>query len=364
MPAVREPLFFIHIPKTAGTSFREAAIKQWGSKKVCSDYGESEHTSPAVSTLVHQQRDYFAFRQHLLEKRVRMLSAHAPVKFYRRIFDASQLVTFVRDPVARTISHYYTACSKQGFKGSFETFCQIPEHQNVQSRYLEQMPLEALGFVGLTERYSESVQTFNKSFAEKLRVLSLNQYAGPQADSAANLSDVELECAREINREDTALYHAARDIFNTRHRLQRKNLPFTHGKIQLLKPRRIEGWAFDSGSGQPVDIEILLNGHPVASKQACEYVAPMKERNIGRAGYVGFVHTLHESLTADDVVEARVATTGQMLRGPNRIAAAVDNKPPARQHLTDVKTRDHPQADQPPLLSVVTKFRNGKAANE
>ena len=359
MPAVREPLVFIHIPKTAGTSFREAATRRWGGKGVCSDYGDSQHTSPAVSTLVHQQRDYYAFRQHLLEKRIRMLSAHAPVKFYRRIFDASQLVTFVRDPVARTISHYYTACSKQGFKGSFEAFCQIPEHQNVQSRYLEQMPLEALGFVGLTERYSDSVQIFNKSFGEKFRVLSLNQYAGQQTDSATHLSEAELDCAREINREDTSLYHAARDIFSTRHRLQRENLPYTHGKIQLLKPRRIEGWAVSNR--QPVDIEILLNGHPVAIKQATEYVAGMKERNIGRAGYVGFVHTLHESLTAEDVVEARVASTGQMLRGPNKIAAVTPNET-KKEHLH--LDQPQPPRDQPPVLSLVKEFKIVRQANE
>ena len=351
MRAAQEPLFFIHIPKTAGTSFREAAIRRWGSKRVYSDYGDSRHTSPAVSTMVHQSRDYFAFREHLLAKRVRLLSAHAPVKFYRRIFDASQLLTFVRDPIARTISHYYTACSKQGFKGSFEAFCRIPENQNVQSRYLEQMPLEALGFVGLTERYSDSVQIFNKSFGEKLRVLSLNQYAGPQTDSAANLSEAELACAREINREDTALYHAAHDIFSTRHRLQRENRPFTHGKIQLVKPHRIEGWAFSS-SKQPVDIELLLNGHLVAIKQSTEYVAAMKERNIGRAGYVGFVHTLQETLSPEDVIEARVATTGQMLRGPNRIAATVDKELPQRSRA------------ETQVLSLVTRLNNGRAANE
>ena len=351
MPAAREPLFFIHVPKTAGTSFREAAINRWGKKKVCYDYGDSRHTTAAVSSLIHQQRDYYAFRQHLLSKRIRMLSAHAPVKFYRRIFDAAQLVTFLRDPVERTISHYYTACSKQGFTGSFEAFCNIPENQNLQTRYLQQMPPEAIGFVGLTERFSDSIEIFNKSFGEKLRVLALNQYAGPQADSAGNLSERELERAREINREDMALYHVAREIFETRRQLLQRNSFFTHGKIQSLKPKRIEGWALNTTENHPVHVEILQNGNILARKSATEYVAAMKERNIARAGYVGFVHTFNEELAPEDIIEVRVAETGQLLRGPRKIAADADD-------------RSREKSQQPQRLSVVTQFPGGKAANE
>lgn len=353
MPAAKEPLFFIHIPKTAGTSFREAAIKRWGNAKVCSDYGDSRHSSATVRTLVHQQQDYFAFQNHLRAKRIRMLSAHAPVKFYRRIFNATQLVTFLREPVERTISHYYTACSKQGFTGSFETFCNIAEHQNVQSRYLEQMPLEALGFIGLTEHYAESVNIFNKSFAEKLRVLSLNQYAGPKADGKSALSDSELACARAINTEDTALYHVARDIFNTRLQLYQENKPYTHGKIQRLTSKRIEGWALNAGEQQATGIEILVNGQPVAEKTASTYVATMKERNIGRSGYVGFVHTFHEALNADDIVQVRVRQSGQLLRGPGKPANATNET--QTEELPETASRQN--ENKQPKLSLVTRKR-------
>lgn len=326
MPALKQPLFFIHIPKTAGTSFREAAIKRWGKAKVCSDYGDSRHSSSAVRTLVHEKQDYYTFENHLRSKRIRMLSAHAPVKFYRRIFNAMQLVTFVREPVERTISHYYTACSKQGFTGSFESFCNIPEHQNVQSRYLEQMPLEALGFIGLTEHYADSLEIFNKSFSENLRVLSLNQYAGTKADGKSSLSDAELTCARAINTDDTALYQTARDIFATRLQMHRENKPYTHGKIQQLSRKRIEGWALTSGVKQAADVEIWVNGQPVVEKTASTYVATMKERNIGRSGYVGFVHTFHEPLQADDNVQVRVRSSGQLLRGPTKPANTGNRK--------------------------------------
>ncbi len=330
MPAAKKPLFFIHIPKTAGTSFREAAMKRWGKSRVCSDYGDSRHSSDVVRTLVHTEQDYYSFQNHLNAKRIRMLSAHAPVKFYRRIFDASQLVTFLREPVERTISHYYTACSKQGFTGSFEAFCNIPEHQNVQSRYLEQMPLEAIGFIGLTEQYADSVRIFNKSFSEKLRVLSLNQYAGAHADAKSALTETELACAQAINREDTALYHVARQLFATRMQLNRENKPYTHGKIQRLTCNRIEGWALNNGKEQAVSVEILLNGERLIEKSASAYVANLKERNIGRGGYVGFVHTFYEPLNTQDKIQVRVKASGQILRGPT--TPAVKSPAADKQH--------------------------------
>lgn len=373
MPAPTAPLFFVHIPKTAGTSFRESAKKRWGERKVWSDYGNTRHSSDPVRLLIHEQRDYFAFQNAMQAKRVRMLSGHAPVRYYRRIFPAANIITFLRDPIDRTISHYYTACSRQGFNGNFEAFCNIPEHQNVQSRYLEQMPVEALGFVGLTERYSEGLEIFNKSFAQKLSVLSLNQYAGSQlSDGRAALTEEDIAKAREINHEDLALYKTASDVFDTRCRLFKQGKHYTHGKIQKLASQRLEGWAIDYNDTQPVDVEIILNGNLVTTKTAHEYSAAMKERNIGRAGYVGFVHAFSEPLGAGDCVEVRVAGSGQVLRGPVKVAVeelknrnkqANQSSKQLQQNITPLNTPINTGVDRE-SHSAMTQMPMGKAAND
>jgi len=361
MAASPDTLFFIHIPKTAGTSFREAAINRWGSRKVWSDYGPSRHSSPAVRSLVHEQQDYFAFQQEMQKKRIRMLSGHAPVRCYRRIFPAASLVTFLRNPIDRTISHYYTACSKQGFSGNFAAFCNIPEHQNVQSRYLEQMPIDAVRFVGLTEQYAEGIEIFNKSFSEKLKVLSLNQYAGNQSSAAAAaLNTDDISIAREINQEDLALYRIAEEMFRTRYQLVMQGKRYVHGKVQQLSAQRLEGWAIDYSSKEPVQVDILLNGSVLTTKSSSCYVATMKERNIGREGYVGFIHSFSEPLSHDDTIEVRVRETGQKLRGPSRISKNTENN----RDTAQIHSPATPANSNQPAPSLVRMQPLGKAANE
>jgi len=283
------PLFFIHIPKTAGTSFREAAISQWGQTRVWSDYGNTQHTSPIVRELIHQQSDYFGFQQQLEESRIRLLSAHAPVRYFRRIFPAAQLVTLLRDPVSRTLSHYNTARTKQGFTGSFEAFCSIDEHQNVQSRYLEQLPVELLGCVGITERYTQSVAMFNRMYATNLKV-------------------------------DLQLYRTALALFETRLELEERNQTYIHAKVQKIEGKRLEGWAINMHSPEkPVVLDVYLNGLTVGSREATQYVPAMKERNAGRSGYVGFTYMFEQAPQIGDSVEVKVRDTGQVLNGSRRI---------------------------------------------
>ena len=46
------PLFFIHIPKTAGSSFRVAAEQYFGSEATYFDYGNgSKETSESIETV-------------------------------------------------------------------------------------------------------------------------------------------------------------------------------------------------------------------------------------------------------------------------------------------------------------------------
>ena len=314
------PLFFIHIPKTAGTSFREAAIRQWGQHRVWSDYGDTEHTSKVVRDLVHRKSDYFGFQQHLHESRIRLLSGHAPVRYFRRIFPAAQLVTLLRDPIERTLSHYNTARTKQGYSDSFEAFCNIPEHQNVQSRYLEQLPIELIGFVGITERYAQSVAMFNRMYAQKLKVMTLNLHRESNVDTTTTLNEQGLEIATAINQQDLQLYRTALSLFETRLALEENGQTYTHAKVQKIEGRRLEGWAINMCSPEtPVVVDIYHNGTVVGSRQATQYVPAMKERNAGRSGYVGFTFMFDQAPQAGDTIEVKVKASGQVLRGSRKI---------------------------------------------
>ena len=314
------PLFFIHIPKTAGTSFREAAISHWGQPRVWSDYGNTQHTSPEVRELIHQQPDYFAFQQRLHESRIRLLSAHAPVRYFRRIFPAAQLVTLLRDPVSRTLSHYNTARTKQGFTGSLEAFCSIEEHQNVQSRYLDQLPIELVGCVGITERYMQSVAMFNRMYATRFKVMTLNQQGEHTANAQKTISAEDINIATSINQLDLQLYRSALALFETRLELEERDQNYIHAKVQKIADKRLEGWAVNMRAPEkPVVVDVYLNGSTVGSREATQYVPAMKERNAGRSGYVGFTYMFEQAPQIGDKVEVKVRDTGQVLNGSRRI---------------------------------------------
>jgi len=251
-----------------------------------------------VRELIHQQSDYFGFQQQLEESRIRLLSAHAPVRYFRRIFPAAQLVTLLRDPVSRTLSHYNTARTKQGFTGSFEAFCSIDEHQNVQSRYLEQLPVELLGCVGITERYTQSVAMFNRMYATNLKVMTLNLQGEHTASTQKTINAEDIDIATSVNQQDLQLYRTALALFET----------------------RLEGWAINMHSPEkPVVLDVYLNGLTVGSREATQYVPAMKERNAGRSGYVGFTYMFEQAPQIGDSVEVKVRDTGQVLNGSRRI---------------------------------------------
>ena len=59
-----KPLLFVHIPKTAGTSFRKAYSSLIPAHKTYCDYGEeSVETSPVIQKWIIEKGDFLAFKK-------------------------------------------------------------------------------------------------------------------------------------------------------------------------------------------------------------------------------------------------------------------------------------------------------------
>lgn len=84
---------FLHIPKTAGTSFRHALAKGFGGGAV---------SEPFVASRMDQAE---AEALHPF----RLVAGHISITDARRWFPGAALVTVVRDPVQRCLSWYYFA---------------------------------------------------------------------------------------------------------------------------------------------------------------------------------------------------------------------------------------------------------------
>lgn len=184
-------LVSIHMPKTAGLSFRAALEEHFGSR-FRHDYQDYPLAQPAE--LRRQQarawseaarRDDFSevdcVHGHFLPLKYLGLAETQPCTF----------VTWLREPVARLMSHYHywqrSYNPESGLtsplhrrvveeKWSLEQFCLASELRNVYSEFLWGFPAERLDFIGITEFFEEDLRYFSQQvLRNKLKPHTLNR---------------------------------------------------------------------------------------------------------------------------------------------------------------------------------------------
>ena len=89
------PLVFIHIPKTAGTTFHKILSHQFKPSEVAIHH---DAEGPPPDTLIEQMSGP--------RPKVRAVMGHTSARFHERLPEVRYL-TCLRDPVARLISHYH-----------------------------------------------------------------------------------------------------------------------------------------------------------------------------------------------------------------------------------------------------------------
>lgn len=319
-----KPIFFAHIPKTAGTSFRIAAEKVIGQKYIFADYGtDSRVTSPAVRQHVYEAPDLFALKQDIQRARIGMLTGHVAVRRYLPIFECRQVATFFRHPVAQVASHYEHHVRHIDYQGSFEQFIEEERFRNMQSRTVSALMPGLIGFIGLTERYNESIELFNSFYQTKLETLALNtsesrSKVDPRFPKMKTMDKALFRHVSALNAEDMRVYHAAELIFEQRLAALRGGHRYGFGIVHGLNPTQVAGLAFGAGD-DAADVRISVNDKPVATVKAAEPRLQLSESRLPREGFVGFTYRFRQSLQPGDRVECVLAETGQVLRGANTI---------------------------------------------
>ncbi|MCP5325079.1 MAG: hypothetical protein H7A09_01980 [Oceanospirillaceae bacterium] len=299
-------LFFVHIPKTAGTSFRQAAEDFWGAANVLRNYGPK---SPATSQKISELgRDPFELFRLIAELDAPMYTGHVRVDTAVHLFPARRVVTFVRNPEEQVVSHYRHAKRWNGFDGDLRAFILNGGTQNLQSRYMAGLHPELFGLIGITEKYDQSLDMFNAHFGLGFahRTDNTNDFAGEPLDAELRA------LLRERNRQDMHLYQRCVALHTERWRLFEQGLEWTHGVIGNLTKQSIQGWAYGAVNDEPVGLDILVNDELIGHVDATEPRPNLKQYETPRCGYVGF--TLAADLKEGDRVAAIVSRTGQRLR--------------------------------------------------
>ncbi|MBI3156016.1 MAG: sulfotransferase family 2 domain-containing protein [Burkholderiales bacterium] len=311
-------LFFVHIPKTAGTSFRRSIADAVGDGHCHFDYGpSSSETSPLVKQLAYDEPDLFRLQQALARASCRLLAGHVHAGRYAPLVPAARVVSFVRDPVQQVMSHYEHQRLHNRYPGSLEDFLRGPLGPGFQARVLAALPIEALGFVGVTERYEDSLRAFSTAFGITLEVRRLNlnpsRAQGAFPAPAYAVPDELRGLMEERGGPDQVLYQRANALLDARLEAMAAAQPFVHGALTAVVPTHIGGFAYLTGSQKPVRVQVLVNRRIVREVLATADRPALRALKVPRNAFVGFDYRPAEPLAVGDSVSVRVAATGQLL---------------------------------------------------
>jgi hypothetical protein len=309
------PIFFVHIPKTAGTSFRLGAEEFFGKQPICYDYGKSAaETSELVRETLYAgpQADLWHFREQCLAQRLAMVGGHVSSMKFVALFGIANTLTFLREPLQRMASEYGHFVRKHAYEGSFRDFYSSPAMQNRQSRLLRGTPLSSLGLVGITERYEESLELVNATYGTKIPVRQDN-FGKPSIEAQHEISAEDEKELLRLNKADLVLYRAAMALHESRLEMHRDGLPFAHAGINQALPRQVSGWAWwaqPSRRKEPMTIDILVNEEHRGTVKTLDLRSGLCRLLPPRGGYVGFRLAGH--FKPGDLVQCRVVETGQL----------------------------------------------------
>jgi hypothetical protein len=207
-------IVFLHIPKTAGSTFQFILENTFG-LSAC----HSNHTKQPIF-----RQDDFEFARKFFP-RLKSLAGHNLVDPLSLNLPGAFHLTFLREPVARVFSHYQDTVLTGAKTWTFEEFMRqsdVGENLHVRlmagERNLDKAKkyMERCDFVGLTEKFNLSLHVLQKLSPYPLnlnykrrRTAATNTIRQPVADDPRMI-----ELAREHNQLDLALYDfAVREIF-------------------------------------------------------------------------------------------------------------------------------------------------------
>lgn len=217
---------FVHIPKTAGTSLRKTLERNLKGRVHLFDYGPNQRlTSDAVRRFRYPEtigiKDESVNIRSLIEfwrrnerskvsvcdlakagKKV-FLMGHFEAHQYTSLFEPSSFVTFIRKPVDRVVSEYKHFVRNLGFEGSLREFCAAPYQRNKQSRYLDGLDLDSIGFIGRVENFEVDLRQLEHVLGIKL---DLKRDNVAPSNQAVEVDKSTLDLIKNLNTDDLRLY--------------------------------------------------------------------------------------------------------------------------------------------------------------
>lgn len=209
-----------HIPKTAGTSFGRALKREFGDAAVF-DYGDRVGWEGADA---EKWRSVRSASGPSTSASTRVVHGHFYLAKYSHLPESS-MVAFLRDPAERVVSNYqFLLANKQIDHPLVRQFHRSSPKltdwirwawaRDLQTKVLRGFTARDLEFIGITERYVDSLHLFDQQFGTSL--------ASHSSEERLNESSQRLQIGvrirneiRALNEQDCALYEQALSLFES-----------------------------------------------------------------------------------------------------------------------------------------------------
>ena len=211
------PIAYVHIQKTAGTSFKFVLRNSFGLR-----HSDVNPLDPSTGKPFDRHDLRFVRSSN---PRVVSISGHEIVEPTRYLAGLVSPYTMLRDPVTRAVSHFQDKVVTGRLSADFGRYVDDPANHNFQVRKiaggedLEKAVIllgEAYFFVGLTERFDESVRLFRQlcPYPVDIRCRRLNTATRDDISQMLKADPLAMSRLREANELDRQLWeHVDKKLF-------------------------------------------------------------------------------------------------------------------------------------------------------
>jgi hypothetical protein len=165
-------LIFVHIPKTAGTSFKSLLNKVYTPSETIVIDSSSWYKDTNYSLL--SNRSCLPGAQQIQpSSSIKYIVGHFNADHFINLYPNANYITWVRDPIQRLLSNYNYYLRGGVYYGQmstekraydildFETYSTHKLNTNTMCQQLN-IPLTKFKFIGIVERYDEEIERFKK----------------------------------------------------------------------------------------------------------------------------------------------------------------------------------------------------------